>query len=443
MPNLRSKTRAQEAYDLIVQRKEHQEAIDKGEKMFREAWIRGLEEDLRHGKGNRRTRIELETAKEWLARHIRMSDARTRRFEEQLNPRRANLQHRYDGEAALLYCARTPQGQPAYLPNELCVKIAGINNRPATWDKPLEMPLGMGFRVPDQSPEDNQALSTLLPVILTAGGEVYSSHKSCPYHLLPYTLCKEDIYREHSEAPEDSCEGDNILDLCIWVGQNCIRILRFSDGTPGRKLYMHVFGVTSSEMEQGTGAESGDVIRIPISSVPHIHSRSPYGEGTELDAYPTRTDSGSAAEPIRGSGIRKAWLRDLWSKEAAVLVEPKAFRDHLANERTFLAWLRTSLALSMIGIFTTQLFILQAGHLPHMNLSFFVLGVPLGSLCQAAALINIIIGAYRFWRLQRGMVKGQACAGGWELFLIGGLVTLIILAFFILVLMSDSDQHTP
>ncbi|KAF7502788.1 hypothetical protein GJ744_005047 [Endocarpon pusillum] len=196
-------------------------------------------------------------------------------------------------------------------------------------------------------------------------------------------------------------------------------------------------------MEQGTGAESGDVTRISISAVPHTDSRPPYAGGTELDAYPKRTDSGSAPQPIRGSGIRKAWLRDLWPKEVAVLVEPRACRDHLANERTFLAWLRTSLALSMIGIITTQLFILQAGHLPHMNLSFFVLGVPLGSLCQAAALINIIIGAYRFWRLQSGMIKGQACAGGWELFLIGGLVALIMLAFFILVLISDSDQQTP
>ena len=178
-------------------------------------------------------------------------------------------------------------------------------------------------------------------------------------------------------------------------------------------------------MEQGTGGESGDVTRTPVSPVPHVDSRSPYAEGTELDAYPTRTDSGSAPEPIRGEGIRKALLRDLWRKEVCVLVEPKACRDHFANERTFLSWLRTSLALSMIGIVTTQLFVLQAGHLPYMNLSFFVLGIPLGSLCQAAALVNIIIGAYRFWRLQSAMVKGQACAGGWEPLLVGGLVALV------------------
>ncbi len=183
--------------------------------------------------------------------------------------------------------------------------------------------------------------------------------------------------------------------------------------------------VTVFEMEQRTGAESGNVTRILVSSVRHIDSHLPYAEGTELDAYPTRTDPGSSLEPIRGSRIWKAWLRDLWLKKVSVLVEPQACRDHLANERTFLAWLRTSLALSMMGIFTTQLFILQAGRLPYMNVSFFVLGVPLGSLCQAAALMNILIGAYRFWRLQSAMVNGRACAGGWELMLIGGLLALV------------------
>lgn len=35
-------------------------------------------------------------------------------------------------------------------------------------------------------------------------------------------------------------------------------------------------------------------------------------------------------------------------------------RDHLANERTFLAWLRTSLAFASIGVAITQFFRLQS-----------------------------------------------------------------------------------
>lgn len=185
-------------------------------------------------------------------------------------------------------------------------------------------------------------------------------------------------------------------------------------------------------MEQETGANSSN-----FTSESTIHSTSRYSnhgggnnlpnvEGTELHSYPTHTDSETSPELPQESNVPPlATLKPFWQREISLLVEPQALRDHLANERTFLAWLRTSLALSMIGIVTTQLFTLQSTHLPHMNLSFFVMGVPLGSVCQAAALVNMIIGAYRFWRHQSHMVKGKACAGGWEILLIGGLITLV------------------
>lgn len=148
-------------------------------------------------------------------------------------------------------------------------------------------------------------------------------------------------------------------------------------------------------------------------------------EGTELQTFPTRTDSEILRNPLHENAKREARLSHFWREKVSLLVEPRARRDHLANERTFLSWLRTSLALSMTGIFTTQLFILQSPRLPYMNLGFFVLGVPLGSLCQAAALVNSFIGAYRFWRLQNAMVSGKACAGGWEIVFIGTLIALV------------------
>lgn len=157
----------------------------------------------------------------------------------------------------------------------------------------------------------------------------------------------------------------------------------------------------------------------------HLDEHLSDAEGTELAAYPRRTDSKTSHQPIQERSDRKALLKDLWPKGLSLLVEPRACRDHLANERTFLAWLRTSLALSMTGIFTTQLFIIQSNDLAHMNLSFFLLGVPLGSVCHAAALVNVIVGAHRFWRHQSAMAEGQACAGGWEIFLVAGLITLV------------------
>jgi uncharacterized membrane protein YidH (DUF202 family) len=184
-------------------------------------------------------------------------------------------------------------------------------------------------------------------------------------------------------------------------------------------------------MEQETGAKDSNVpheyptSRVSQSPDRDFENRLPNVEGTELDTYPTHADSEASPEPVQESSGQRAPPKQFWRREISLLVEPQACRDHLANERTFLSWLRTSLALSMMGVFTTQLFILQSPRLPHMNLSFFVLGVPLGSLCQAAALVNIITGAYRFWRHQSAMIKGEACAGGWEILLIGILIILV------------------
>ena len=52
------------------------------------------------------------------------------------------------------------------------------------------------------------------------------------------------------------------------------------------------------------------------------------------------------------------WLKKKFEKYGSVTLENKGSvaRDHLALERTFLAWLRTSLAFASIGIAVTQLF---------------------------------------------------------------------------------------
>jgi len=79
---------------------------------------------------------------------------------------------------------------------------------------------------------------------------------------------------------------------------------------------------------------------------------------------------GLGAIPAHSSGVGTAdeawWIISLYKRMAekygAVSLENKgsAARDHLALERTFLAWLRTSLAFASIGVAITQLFRLNA-----------------------------------------------------------------------------------
>jgi uncharacterized membrane protein YidH (DUF202 family) len=73
--------------------------------------------------------------------------------------------------------------------------------------------------------------------------------------------------------------------------------------------------------------------------------------------------SSSISPPSASSGSpKKSWYHRLASNYHSISLENKGSvaRDHLALERTFLAWLRTSLAFASIGIAITQLFRLNA-----------------------------------------------------------------------------------
>ncbi|KAJ9631061.1 hypothetical protein H2203_001590 [Taxawa tesnikishii (nom. ined.)] len=77
---------------------------------------------------------------------------------------------------------------------------------------------------------------------------------------------------------------------------------------------------------------------------------------TGVDRRRSQTRSSDGAEEEENE--RESWWRSLVEKYGSVELENKGSvaRDHLALERTFLAWLRTSLSFASIGIAVTQLF---------------------------------------------------------------------------------------
>lgn len=121
-------------------------------------------------------------------------------------------------------------------------------------------------------------------------------------------------------------------------------------------------------------------------------------------------------------------------------IDEGSHRDHLALERTFLGYLRTSAMLSMTGVIVAQLFRLQHTINPNLNLGFYVLGVPIASSFIGLAILVLLIGAYRFWRQQRAMIRGKIYAGGWEISLIMLLSVLLCVAFFVLATAIDIDR---
>lgn len=84
------------------------------------------------------------------------------------------------------------------------------------------------------------------------------------------------------------------------------------------------------------------------------------------DTRQSATDVTSRADqPLDENSTREEktpWYKRIAEKYGSVTLENKGSvaRDHLALERTFLAWLRTSLAFASIGIAVTQLFRLNS-----------------------------------------------------------------------------------
>lgn len=79
----------------------------------------------------------------------------------------------------------------------------------------------------------------------------------------------------------------------------------------------------------------------------------------------------------------------------------------------------------MTGVLTAQLFRLQHAANPNQDLGFYVIGRPLSGMFIGIGLLVVIVGALRFWRVQRGLVKGVATVGGWEVLVVMGMSFLV------------------
>ncbi|KAH7069292.1 hypothetical protein FB567DRAFT_565037 [Paraphoma chrysanthemicola] len=150
---------------------------------------------------------------------------------------------------------------------------------------------------------------------------------------------------------------------------------------------------------------------------------------------PGASEAGGLSE--RSSQRVPRWdnaISRFWRRHISITIDEGAHRDHLALERTFLGYLRTSLLLVMTGVLIAQLFRLQHTSNPDPKLGFYVIGLPLCLTFIGMAIVVLLVGAYRFWKLQNGLVRGKAHTGGWEVLLVMGLSTLLLLAAFALVL---------
>lgn len=87
-------------------------------------------------------------------------------------------------------------------------------------------------------------------------------------------------------------------------------------------------------------------------------------------------------------------------------------RDHLANERVFLAYFRTSSALATFAVVILQLFRLGHDPPPPGVFTDYKIGIPLASTILIMAILVTVLGAARYFKCQKDIAASKIVGSG-------------------------------
>ncbi|KAF4594823.1 DNA-binding protein SMUBP-2 [Ophiocordyceps camponoti-floridani] len=120
-------------------------------------------------------------------------------------------------------------------------------------------------------------------------------------------------------------------------------------------------------------------------------------------------------------------------------------RDHLALERTFLAWLRTSLAFASIGVAVTQLFRLNTSLADDEggrtdSLALRRMGKPLGATFLAISILTLLMGFRRYFHGQEWVMRGKFPASRGTVVLVAGLAVAVMMVSLVVVVVIQPSE---
>ncbi|KAI0642997.1 hypothetical protein C8Q79DRAFT_916454 [Trametes meyenii] len=155
---------------------------------------------------------------------------------------------------------------------------------------------------------------------------------------------------------------------------------------------------------------------------------------------PVFTDDSDEPQPPHGPGKPEepgepAWRRVLKGWNLLLMLENSGSvaRDHLASERTFLAYVRTSLTMSSAGVALVQLFSLSAATAHREDLNRFAR--PLGAVMIAIGLYTLGVGAVRYFLVQEALVRGVYPVARVTTTLLSFGVLAMVIAVFVVILL--------
>ncbi|KAG9248828.1 hypothetical protein BJ878DRAFT_265107 [Calycina marina] len=150
----------------------------------------------------------------------------------------------------------------------------------------------------------------------------------------------------------------------------------------------------------------------------------------------------------RGAGCEgegEGWWRRVVHEYGSIELENKGSvaRDHLALERTFLAWVRTSLAFASIGIAITQLFRLNTttaanGSDPYADLR--QMGKPLGTTFLGISILMLGVGFHRYFEAQHWIIRGKFPASRGGVALVAAITAALVVASLVVVVVVQPGQ---
>ncbi|KAG7088711.1 hypothetical protein E1B28_012680 [Marasmius oreades] len=238
---------------------------------------------------------------------------------------------------------------------------------------------------------------------------------------------------DNSATPRGASPSHQDPELGTSSSPDSKRSLRFSiPSSPPRPGMSHLLDKQSPAPAQVQ--KKGDFVESPIEEEPQERHEQEHSDQDESESDRSANESRSDTRQTKSWRFRPSLVLENSGSVA---------RDHLASERTFLAYVRTSLAIASTGVALVQLFTIASkavsNHPTQLTFSpatkrVQVWARPLGVVTVGLGIAVLSIGVVRYFTVQNALVKGKFPVAR---FLLGGIAfvlgVLVLIVFGVLV----------